>query len=401
MILTFSQSSPINKLGYYQIGNLKTYSKAEAFNLSRTINCPVEYIFNDHEFGQLDWSTEPADSIQTLYRKRAIQLREKYDYIVLLYSGGADSHNVLMTFINNGIHIDEIMHYVSQEGSKDPMSFGNSEVNLVAYPTAKELIDKHKLSTKHRVIDFSDIIVDLPSLLSDQDIVYRVRNWASPNNIARSFIVDRIPDYKQLADQGKSIGFVWGCDKPVIMGLRHNVTGEYSYGVTFKERGTGIGLDFMHDAPSCKTDEMFYWTPDMPEIVCKQGHLLVNHIKNNLTNVQDWNDDLTIQDIGHGWVDNKLKFLNKEAAHRVIYPYWNIDTFSMGKPLSYVFNERDRWLWTNPHQFKTVDMFLSAFKQLQKLPGWTGPAKGLKELVTRCYPLSKINNIREYTQYYY
>jgi hypothetical protein len=204
-----------------------------------------------------------------------------------------------------------------------------------------------------------------------------------------------------LADQGKKIGFVWGCDKPTLMGLQHRTTGEYCYGITFSERGTGIGLDFVNDPNSCKTDEMFYWTPDMPEIVCKQGHLLVKHIKNNLTNDRDWTEEPKAPELGHGWVDNKLKFLNKEVAHSVIYPHWIIDTFSMGKPNSVIFNARDRWLWSNPQQFKTVDMFLSAFKQLQKLPDWTGPVDGLKPLFTRCYPLSKINKIQEYTQHYY
>jgi len=50
-----------------------------------------------------------SESLDFLYALRARQLREKYDYLVLYFSGGADSTNILKTFIDNNIFLDEIV----------------------------------------------------------------------------------------------------------------------------------------------------------------------------------------------------------------------------------------------------------------------------------------------------
>ena len=59
-----------------------------------------------------------------------------FDYIVLIYSGGVDSHTVLETFLKNNIHINEIC------------SFGNPElvdktksINIEVFNAALPFID--------------------------------------------------------------------------------------------------------------------------------------------------------------------------------------------------------------------------------------------------------------------
>ena len=64
----------------------------------------VEYVTALHNLG---WRFEVISSLDK--DKYAQQLREKYDYIVLAYSGGADSCNVLNSFLDNGIPIDDII----------------------------------------------------------------------------------------------------------------------------------------------------------------------------------------------------------------------------------------------------------------------------------------------------
>ena len=68
----------------------------------------VSFYFHDDYFSQFDWTKEPQQSLKELYKQRAIQLRDKYDYLILSYSGGSDSHQALETFLNNNIFIDEI-----------------------------------------------------------------------------------------------------------------------------------------------------------------------------------------------------------------------------------------------------------------------------------------------------
>ena len=95
-------------LGYYKVGNLEFSSKIQACIHSTATKMPVEWVFNDNVFNSYDWTVEPKEDILELYRRRAQQLRDKYDYLILYFSGGSDSYNVLRSYIDNGIKLDEI-----------------------------------------------------------------------------------------------------------------------------------------------------------------------------------------------------------------------------------------------------------------------------------------------------
>jgi hypothetical protein len=47
-------------------------------------------------------------SLQDMRGGKAMQLRDQYDYLILAYSGGADSDNILKVFQQNKIHLDEV-----------------------------------------------------------------------------------------------------------------------------------------------------------------------------------------------------------------------------------------------------------------------------------------------------
>ena len=60
-----------------------------------------------------DWSIEPSCSLQEMYRQRAQQIRNTYDYVVLYFSGGSDSITAFNAFVKNNIHIDEVVVYTN------------------------------------------------------------------------------------------------------------------------------------------------------------------------------------------------------------------------------------------------------------------------------------------------
>ena len=95
-----------DRYGFYTVGDHKTYSKLEAIELSGKFKKPVEWKFNQVEFENFNWTVEPPGSLEFWYKQRAQEIRNKYDYIVIWYSGGADSHNVLMSFVRNNIFVD-------------------------------------------------------------------------------------------------------------------------------------------------------------------------------------------------------------------------------------------------------------------------------------------------------
>ncbi len=97
------------KLGYYTVGNKVFYSKPQMLMESTKTGHFPHWHFNNETFGSIDTTQEPNVDIRLLYKFRAQQLREQYDYLRLEFSGGGDSTTVLMSFINNGIHLDEIV----------------------------------------------------------------------------------------------------------------------------------------------------------------------------------------------------------------------------------------------------------------------------------------------------
>lgn len=396
LILPYIENNEYNRFGFYTVGQARTYSKYEAFQLSQSLGIPVQWNFNDQVYSGLDWTDPGPHSLNELYRMRAEQLRERYDYLILAYSGGADSHNVLMSFVKNNIHLDEIMHITELEGDKDPMSFANAEVTRVAYPTAKEIIDTHGLKTRHRVIDLSDIILNLWKWVSDEEWKHFLRFHFYPINLARGFIREKTPDYQRLTDQGLKIGIIWGADKPNLVGLRHSSTGVMAWAVAFSDRNDGMVNGRQASmAQVWGQDEYFYWAPDAPNIVKVQAHVLVSYMKQSLRDTTSWQSGREITDAGCCVQSGQWVYLKKDTAHALIYPYWNPLTFSVGKPTSLVFGDRDRWLFADKSH-NTMQTFLSAIRKLQKSSQWIDVAQGGHACWSRIYPLEKIDNLQNW-----
>ena len=121
-----------DKLGVYRVGDLAFYSKIEAIEMHAKTGIHPHWDFNEAVFSSYNFTVEPTDSLQELYRQRAQQLRDHYDYIILMYSGGADSTNVLNSFIKNDILIDEVASYVNFEATGTKENFLNAEVFRVS-----------------------------------------------------------------------------------------------------------------------------------------------------------------------------------------------------------------------------------------------------------------------------
>lgn len=69
-------------LGFYEVDGKKYANK-----ISAMLECPddkwVHWNFNDEKFSRHDWKIEPKKTLRELYKIRAIQLREKYDKLIL------------------------------------------------------------------------------------------------------------------------------------------------------------------------------------------------------------------------------------------------------------------------------------------------------------------------------
>ena len=139
-------------LGYYICDGKEFTSKIQACLHAEKVNKPLSWIFNNHIFEKNDWKTEPVESLDALYDQRACELREKYDYLILSYSGGADSHNILMSFIRQNLLIDEII--------VNTMDKGNSKYTIVNQniQDPRHAASEHYLQTIPRLKEVENLI---------------------------------------------------------------------------------------------------------------------------------------------------------------------------------------------------------------------------------------------------
>lgn len=368
-----------DKFGFYQVGKLKTYSKVEAIELSNATALPVHWNFNDEEFGLYDWTAEPAESLKELYQRRARQIRERYDYVVLWWSGGADSYTMLRAFIDQGLFVDELatFHNFGGDGSWD--SYLNSEVKRVAIPMAEKILESSP-NTKFRLVDHIDYQPNLFTVDDNKfDFLYKANAVFSPNQLARRYIREKNQDYLDLFAQGKRVCFVWGMDKP-----RVNLEKDKRYAIRF--------VDIVDNSVSPVTqslnrdwehDEFFFWSPDAKDLLCKQGHVIMRYLKN--IPPEDFNSRWLTRkgnSLGNAIVAGKTWYLTNDGCHRLVYEDWHPDTYSSGKhDFLLMWSPRDEW-FLKDKQAEHTRIYTAGLEKLADLVGndWIklgGITKGL------------------------
>ena len=156
-----------NEIGYYTVEK-KTYSnKLNAVLAAQQTNSEIKWNFFDEVFSKVNWFDEPMMSLDELYRIRAQQIRDAYDYVIVFCSGGSDSNNVIRTFINNNIHVDEVIGIAPVSGLKnwvyDPSNLSEdntiSETKFALFPILQE-VSTMSPNTKVTLNDFFENIIN-------------------------------------------------------------------------------------------------------------------------------------------------------------------------------------------------------------------------------------------------
>jgi len=326
-----------DKFGFYSVGDLKTYSKVEAIEWQQRTGHFPEWNFNKEIFDTVDWQTEPTIELWDLYKARARQIRDAYDYVVLFYSGGSDSDNVLRSWIDADCKIDEIACFWNLEATKDPQSFMCAEIQNVVLPVVKKLKKTHEF--EFRQIDVSQLTIDFLAK-NKFDYSYYSNHSISPNNIVKGMFRETIPAYQQLIDSGKRVCFVWGFEKPQIGTDSH---GSYVQFVDTMDNCVGPYSQLNYDQGW--HDELFYWSPDLPEMIVKQAHVLKRFV--DTCNMPEF---YSTKSSPYGYNSKLKQFLTHDAIKQVIYPRWDPSTFCNGKSPTgasnyLVYSPRDEWLW--------------------------------------------------------
>ena len=237
----------------YQVGETNFYNIFLAVWHAWKHDRPVKFYCFDHEFDQIDWTLEPESSLDELMTSHAHRLREQYDRLILLWSGGTDSHTIYNIFQRNEIHLDEILVCSSPQSRIVPE---NAHVWLRKNhwdPTTRiSRYDNH--DTALRAIDIKDenwVWENRPDLLKYGTI-------ASP--MAQKFLIEQY-------HSGTRWCAIEGYEKPRLVYKQ----GRWYHRQLASTFQAVMGLDFV---------EHFYLEP---LIAVKQAHMVKRAVKKKIT----------------------------------------------------------------------------------------------------------------------
>lgn len=332
------------KLGYYQVNNQTFESKIHALIEATKLKKPLRWVFNNNEFENTNWIHEPTESLDELYGQRARQLRERYDYLILCYSGGSDSNNILESFIKNNLLIDEVVTNFIIEATKpittkqidstDPDNH-NAEWDLLTKGRMNYIKD-HMPGVKISNFDMSRPILEHFKDHEDGSWILKCREWANPMSTARYNIIHDISLRKRF-DIGKKVGVILGVDKPQLY-IKDN-----RLYLHFVDTTANITPMTEHiKTYDNSTVEFFYWSPDSSAILRKQAHTLLKFLRTNTQFQSIWDHSVSRQ--SHP-LYKQARTIKEHLLRTVIYTTWNNNWFQADKGTIGWTNINDRWFF--------------------------------------------------------
>lgn len=272
------------RLGVYRVADTEFYDRATALAYASLHNVEPYWDFNEDVFSNVDWSTPIETELLELYRQRAQQLRDKYDFVSLFFSGGVDSTMVLHAFIDNNIFLDEIVMYrpscLVSKANKQDRSCGNifSEIEFAAIPH----LNKH-LHTSKTKVRFLNLDKSVEKLLANEKLMeqYSFLRFTNPHYLSRLSLCTQDLVWSALYLADKKVCHLQGTDKPVVSFKN----GEYFF--QFNDNTFMTSLQTTFNSPEAEmitknqNHEFFFWTPDKPQIVIKQAQIVKNLAINN------------------------------------------------------------------------------------------------------------------------
>lgn len=383
----FIPDGKFNRFGFFRVGDECFYSKLDAVHHSMATGHEVEWDFNNELFESLDWTTEPTQSIEELYKQRAQQIRDKYDYVVVMFSGGCDSTAVLDSFVDNKIQLDEVMIWHWLDGNNGNLhAFMTDEIFHLAIPHALKKLQG--FDTRVTLHDNSNWERERM-----QDPETRNQCWRGINNIhnlalqGRYFspaqgIHQRFQHIKKLVDQGKSVCFIWAEAKPKIS-FDQELNKHY-YWIEDHYACLPQPMQQWKNDPT-ENHEHFFTQEELPKLMIKQAHILLNCVK-------EWNQDNFVEYVHekraimgpHGFMvgnpksswgrtvrDGKDWQIEYDVYHKLIYPGHQPGGYVQWKQVGRAVHPAHQWL-ANEFPLEAKHWYRDYINTFSKLPeSWT------------------------------
>ena len=306
------------------------------------------FFYHDDVFSKVDWKTEPTETLEELYRERAQQIRDQYEYVILCYSGGYDSTNILESFYYNNIHIDEILLVgaFSQDSERGTDENHNGDIYQNAFPTLNSM---NLPNTKITVADYTEHFTD-PNNFT---LIKKYGNeWT--NHIGGFKSVHNLfwYDLKKFIgkNNNKNTCYIMGSDKPgynyLDKSIRFNDLSVNDYGANYLDENF-TRINFYNG-----TDDLVI------KIMVKQGHTVMK-----LDNIF-WKMFDEQEKIAHPSLLTELVFLDRTKRMNAIL--YNLKTplkFESTKSMYSTLSARDLFMLSKKDS-EMYRMFLEGMKNI-------------------------------------
>lgn len=349
------------KLGYYTCNNVEFSSKIEACIYATKIKQPLTWHFNNKEFNSYNWQHEPELTLDQLYNQRAKQIRETYDYVIISFSGGADSNNILESFLRQGLFVDEIL--VNTMEGRDKLTVVDSNIKSAWNAGAEhklqtiprlQYIKDNSPNTKINVLDMSGHVFETLENADDPSWILNKREMLNIGAVTR-YNYAHFKEIKNQFDKNKKIALVVGVDKP--RGFIYN--GAFS--VAFDDRAANVvtAQEHLDEYPNAVV-ENFYWAPESIPMLIKQGHVLKKWLEAFPQYMPLWTYTTADE------YSTNFRLVHERLLRNIIYTTWDSNWYQADKSVLDWFNEFDNWFTTQYNDTRAFSIWKSGIDHVLK-----------------------------------
>lgn len=262
-----------DRFGHYTVAGNKYSNKLTAVLDAVKLGHWIHWDFNETVFSRNDWTIEPTDSLESLYDQRARQIREKYSFVALEFSGGADSWNILAAFCRQRLPIDLVIHKIVQSEVGNPTDLSSENHWAEGRYQAWRWFQHFQQSMPNMKWYTWDIEKQLYDAWADP----AAGDFLFQNNLHPGSVL-KFPGVTDINPAGipmlPSTAYLVGIDKPIVelhedgwylVFYDHPVLAR----AAIEKARLGLGW----------TDLFFYWDPDCVNLLAKQAHSVRNFFR--------------------------------------------------------------------------------------------------------------------------
>lgn len=338
---------------WYEVAGVRYQNKLQAYAAALPNGWWPHWYFYEQEFSSHDWTQEPTESLSELYAARARELRTKYNKIIVWSSGGADSDNVIRSFYENGLHIDEIWHrhtmpwHNRRDSGTDPANHCN-ELRLAFEPRLREYQSRYP-QFRYTKINVFDVVEKTLSFWEQTPIDDPYQTNSYNFLVAakqRKHLLSQTP-----AMQDETVCHVYGIDKPLVRIVNNEWIVCFSDGQ--------VSNHSVGDTDGGYSEEFFYWHPSTCKLIAKQAFAIrkffnqTSALRQTLANPSYTADRSTM-----------------EIIKSLIYPHWSNNWWQPDKhPNEYYWGEIP-WFYKNNNNLavtNAINLLGLYFAEVQKI----------------------------------